>query len=78
MSTADTQHATTALKYAVAGAWLGVTALGSAWWLRPGPVSQRWAVGALFMLARRSDELPDTKVELRDTNSDHPAGLLPN
>lgn len=51
LSTADTQHASSALKYAVAGAWLAVTSLGSAWWLRPGPVSQRWAVGALFTLA---------------------------
>lgn len=49
MSSSDTQHASTAMKYGVATAWLVVMALGSAWWLKPGRVDFRWAVAALFV-----------------------------
>ncbi len=44
MSWSDVQHGSTATKYAVGLAWFAVMAVGSVWWLAPGPRTARWVV----------------------------------
>lgn len=51
MSRASTQHASMTLAYVVGLAWLALAAIGSAWWLRPGSSTRRWAVAGLFFFA---------------------------
>ena len=48
MSWSDEQHHSAATKYGVALAWFTFMAAASVLWLRPGPVRQRWALGAGF------------------------------
>lgn len=51
MSWSDHQHVSEATKYASTIAWFAVMAVGSVWWLKPGPVRARWLIAGGFVVA---------------------------